>query len=96
MSTIVCELLTLPNGNLIAPALIRGVVKFPGKGVAFRSEYNKLLDFEKEPDPLRQQVVVIVIRTVLRQGRDWKQPDWQAEFAKITETPPPTKKDKAA
>lgn len=76
------DLLELSNGNLHAPEGIRGVVKFPGKGVAIRNEFNKMLDFVKEPDPARQQVIVDVLRRVLQQGREWKQPNWDAEFDK--------------
>lgn len=82
------DLLALSNLNLHAPENIRGVVKFPGKGVAIRNEFNKMLDFIKEPDPARQQVIVDVLRTVIRQGRDWTQPNWEAEFAKLQKTPP--------
>lgn len=72
--------LTLPNGNLIAPALIKGVIMFPAKGVALRNEFNKILDFIKEADERRQKVIVRVLSNVLSR-RDWVQPDWDAEFA---------------
>lgn len=82
------DLLELSNGNLHDPANIRGVVKFPGKGVAIRNEFNKMLDFVKETEAARQQVVVDVLREVIRQGRDWKQPNWEAEFAKVQKALP--------
>ena len=50
--------LVLPHGNLITPALIRGVVKFKGKGVALRNEFNKIQDFIPETDARRQQIIV--------------------------------------
>ncbi|WP_343622398.1 hypothetical protein [Roseateles puraquae] len=75
--------LSLPNGNLIAPSLIKGVIKFPGKGIALRNEFNKILDFVQETDERRQAVVMRVIGRVLSR-RDWVQPDWDAEFAEAT------------
>lgn len=87
------KVLELSNGNLVAPESIRGVVKFAGKGVAIRNEFNKMLDFIKEPEAARQQIIVDVLRGILQQGRDWKQPDWAAELAKADkEAPQPAKK----
>lgn len=72
--------LVLPNGNLINPLFIQGVVKFPGKGVALRNEFNKILDFLREPDEQRQQIIVTVLHRVMC-TRNWEQPDWEVEFA---------------
>lgn len=74
------NLLQLPNGNLIARSSIKGVVKFPGKGVALRNEFNKFLDFIREPDTAVQEVIVKVIQHVLSAGRDWTQPNWIDEM----------------
>ncbi len=74
------NLLTLPNGNLVSPALIRGVVKFPGKGVALRNEFNKIMDFIREADERRQAVIAQVLKEITS-NRDWEQPDWATEFA---------------
>ncbi len=72
--------LVLPHGNLITPALIRGVVKFKGKGVALRNEFNKIQDFIPETDARRQQIIVDCLLRVMSK-RDWDQPDWDTEFA---------------
>lgn len=72
--------LKLSNGNLIAPHLIQGVVKFKGKGVALRNEFNKIMDFIVEPDDRRQQIIVEVLHGVIS-SRNWTQPDWEIEFA---------------
>lgn len=72
--------LVLPHGNLITPALIKGVVKFKGKGVALRNEFNKIQDFIPETDDRRQQIIVDCLLRVMSR-RDWPQPDWEAEFA---------------
>lgn len=72
--------LELPNGNLIAPHLIQGVVKFKGKGVALRNEFNKILDFIAEPDDRRQHIIVKVLHALMS-TRNWSQPDWDTEFA---------------
>ena len=72
--------LVLPHGNLITPALIRGVVKFKGKGVALRNEFNKIQDFIPETDARRQQIIVDCLLRVVSK-RDWDQPDWDTEFA---------------
>lgn len=72
--------LVLPHGNLITPALIRGVVKFKGKGVALRNEFNKIQDFIPETDARRQQIIVDCLLRVMSK-RDWDQPDWETEFA---------------
>lgn len=77
------KLLELISGNQIAPHLIQGIVKFPGKGVVFRNEFNKILAFEQEPDPVRQDVIVRVVGEIVNSGKNWQQPDWTAEFAKI-------------
>lgn len=74
--------LRLPNGNLIAPSLIKGVIKFPAKGVALRNEFNKIVDFIQEPDIRRQAVIMRVLGNVLSR-RDWVQPDWDAELAEV-------------
>lgn len=72
--------LVLPHGNLITPSLIRGVVKFKGKGVALRNEFNKIQDFIPETDARRQQIIVDCLLRVMSK-RDWDQPDWDTEFA---------------
>lgn len=72
--------LVLPHGNLITPALIRGVVKFKGKGVALRNEFNKIQDFIPETDARRQQIIVDCLLRVMS-SRNWEQPDWEVEFA---------------
>jgi hypothetical protein len=70
------RLLELPNGNLLDPDLIKGVVKFPKKGVTLRNEFNKMLDFIREADEVLQAAIVAEIRKVLEAERDWEQPDW--------------------
>lgn len=74
------NLFQLPNGNLIARSSIKGVVKFPGKGVALRNEFNKILDFIRVPDVTTQELIVKVIHEVLSAGRDWEQPNWADEI----------------
>ena len=74
------KLLVLPNRNLIAPSSIKGVMKYAGKGVALRNEYNKFLDFIAEKDARLQQIIVDCLLRVLS-TRNWEQPDWEAEFA---------------
>lgn len=76
------NLLTMASGNMINPALIHGVIKFKGKGVALRNEYNKIISFEREPDDARQDVIVSELGLVLDAGENWKQPDWKAAFNK--------------
>lgn len=76
-------LLTLPSGNLINPALIHGVIKFPGKGVALRNEYNKIICFEREPDNERQDLLVFEIEIVVNAGKDWTPPNWAATFKQL-------------
>lgn len=72
--------LILPNGNLINPQLIQGVMKFPGKGVALRNEFNKILDFLRYPDERHQTIIITILHRVMS-TRNWDQPDWEAEFA---------------
>ena len=74
------SLLVLPHENLIEPHLIKGVIKFPGKGVALRNEFNKILDFIPEKDERRQRMIVTVLAQIIK-DRDWNQPDWETEFA---------------
>ncbi|MES2879535.1 MAG: hypothetical protein V4713_14060 [Pseudomonadota bacterium] len=74
------NLLQLPNGNLIARSSIKGVVKFPNKGVALRNEFNKFLDFIREPDAAAQDLIVKVLLSVLSAGREWTQPNWADEM----------------
>lgn len=72
--------LVLPHGNLTTPPLIKSVVKFRGKGVALKNEYNKIQDFIPETDDRRQQIIVDCLLRVMSK-RDWEQPDWATEFA---------------
>lgn len=76
------NLLEMKSGNVLDPFLIRGVVKFPGKGVVFKNEYNKTLVYEAEPDAFYQDAIVKAVVQVLRAGKSWQQPDWAAEYAK--------------
>lgn len=76
------NLLEMKSGNVTDPYLIRGIVKFPGKGVVFRNEYNKTLVYEPEADPIYQDAIVKGVVTVLKAGKSWQQPDWVAEYAK--------------
>lgn len=73
------SLLVLPHGNLIDPPVIKGVIKFKGKGVALRNEFNKILDFIPEIDERRQRIIVDVLLKVIK-VRNWEQPNWQEEF----------------
>ncbi len=76
------NLLEMKSGNVVDPFLIRGIVKFAGKGVVFKNEYNKTLVYETEPDPYYQDALVKAVVQVLRAGKTWPQPDWAAEYAK--------------
>lgn len=77
------KLLKLKSGSSFDPSLVAGIVKFAKKGVVIRNEYNKIIVFEPEVDPERQNVIADVIGDIVNIGRDWQQPDWDAEFAKI-------------
>ncbi len=76
------NLLEMKSSNAVDPFLIRGIVKFPGKGVVFKNEYNKTLVYEAEPDAFYQDALVKAVVQVLRAGKAWLQPDWAAEYAK--------------
>lgn len=76
------NLLEMKSGNVLDPFLIRGIVKFAGKGVVFKNEYNKTLVYEPEADPFYQDAIVKAVVRVLRAGKAWEQPDWVAEYAK--------------
>ena len=52
------NLLEMKSSNAVDPFLIRGIVKFPGKGVVFKNEYNKTLVYEAEPDAFYQDALV--------------------------------------
>lgn len=88
------KLLKLKSGSSFDPSLVAGIVKFAKKGVVIRNEYNKIIVFEPEIDAERQNVIADVIGNIVNSGRDWQQPDWDAEFAKIgkpvTDTKPNT------
>jgi len=70
---------------------VAGIVKFAKKGVVIRNEYNKIIVFEPEVDADRQNVIADVIGNIVNSGRDWQQPDWDAEFAKISKPVADTK-----
>ena len=74
------SLLVLPHENLIEPHLIKGVIKFPGKGVALRNEFNKILDFIPEKDERRQRIIVKVLEQIIK-VRNRSKPNWDVEFA---------------
>ncbi len=88
------KLLKLKSGSSFDPSLVAGIVKFAKKGIVIRNEYNKIIVFEPEVDADRQNVIADVIGNIVNSGRDWQQPDWDAEFAKIgkpvTDTKPNT------
>ncbi len=77
------RLLILPSGCALDPTTVAGIVKFANKGVVFRNEYNKIIVFEAEPDAARQSVLTTVVAAIVNGARDWVQPDWAAEFAKL-------------
>lgn len=79
------NLLEMKSGNVFDPALIRGIVKFPGKGVVFKNEFNKTLVYEPEPDAFNQDAVVKVVIEVLKAGKMWQQPDWVAVYAQAAQ-----------
>ena len=70
------KLLQLPNGNYVVPSMIKGISKVPKKGVIFKNEYNKLIEFIKATDPKTQTVIADTMFALLGQGPDWDQPDW--------------------
>lgn len=74
-------LVVMVSGNALDPVLVRGISKFPGKGVAFRNADNKMLCYEAEPDPFYQDVIVNAIVRLEKEGRSAAQPDWEALFA---------------
>lgn len=76
------NVLETKSGNVFNPALVHGIVKFPGKGVVFRNEYNKTLVYEPEPDSFYQDAIVKAVVQILRAGKNWPHPDWAAEYAK--------------
>ncbi len=77
------KLLVMPSGNLVNPTHIHGVIKFKGKGVALRNEYNKIICFEEEPDNARQNVIASELEIVVNAKKDAAQPDWKAAFSKL-------------
>ncbi len=81
-------LLQLSSGNLIDPFQIKAVIKFAGKGVMFRNEYNKIITFEPEVNQARQEVIVKVIYDIVQAGKHWQAPDWDAEFQTVAKLLP--------
>lgn len=77
------NLFKLHNGNYISISILKGIIKFPGKGVALRNEFNKIVDFINEPNSDRQDIIAEALGRVHASGRNWKQVDWDAEFAKM-------------
>lgn len=76
------NLIEMKSGNVVDPFLIHGIVKYPGKGVMFKNEYNKNLVYESEADPYYQNAIVKAVVKVLKDRKTWVQPDWDAEYAK--------------
>jgi len=75
------NLLEMKSGNVFDPALIHGIVKFAGKGIVFKTEYNRTLVYEPEPDSFNQDAVVKAVIVILKAGKSWEQPDWVAVYA---------------
>jgi len=90
------NLLEMKSGNVFDPALIRGIVKFPSKGIVFKNEYNKTIVYEPEPDSFNQDAVVKAVVEVLKAGKSWQQPDWSVEYAKAAKARETAKAAKAA
>lgn len=78
------KLCLLSNGNLIAPSVIMGLKRVPNKGVVLAGATEPIIDFIPEPDADRQTVIVTVLNALINSGRHWVQPDWPAEFAKVS------------
>lgn len=90
------DLLEMKSGNVMDPALIRGIVKFPGKGIVFKNEYNKSMIYEPEPDSFNQDAVVKAVVVVLKARKAWEQPDWVAVYAQAAQAREAAKAAKTA
>jgi hypothetical protein len=86
---------TQQSGNVFDPALIHGIVKFAGKGIVFKNEYNKTMVYEPEPDSFNQDAIVKAVIVVLRAGKSWEQPDWVVKYAKAAKAREAAKTAKA-
>ena len=72
------NLLELPNGNHVAPYLIRGIRRVPKKGLILVNEFNKLMDFNEEPNDLVIKAYAVAIKQVIDAGKRFEQPNWEA------------------
>ena len=78
------RMLRLSDGSAVDPAMIHVAYGVPGKGVVIRNEYNKLINFIKQPLPEHQDIIVENITLVQEQGDKWEQPDWRVLLNKAT------------
>ena len=64
------KLLTLKSGSSFDPFSIGAIVKFAKKGLVFRNEYNKIVVFEPDPDPIHQDVMARIVTDIVNNGQD--------------------------
>lgn len=76
------RLLVMKSGCAFDPFSIGAIVKFVKKGLVIRNEFNKIMVFEADPDPIHQDAMARVLTAIVNGGPDWVQPDWDAEYAK--------------
>lgn len=76
------RLLVMKSGSSFNPFSIGAIVKFAKKGLVVRNEFNKIMVFEPDPDPVHQDVMARILTDIVNGGPDWVQPEWDAEYAK--------------
>ncbi|MFZ4538618.1 hypothetical protein [Propionivibrio sp.] len=86
------RLMSMPSCTAIDPAMIHVVKPVDNKGVFIRNEFNKIIEYIKQTDPVLQRIIVDEIQKVQSQGADWVQPNWDVLFAKAKKETTPNSK----
>lgn len=66
----------MPDGNAISPAVIKGVIHIPGKGVVLRDAQNRLLSYLKTDNDEHGLLARNLIIKAIDEGVRSAQPEW--------------------
>lgn len=86
-------LLELPNGNAVAPTMIRALRRLDRRRFVLLNEYGKLIDIDERDDKNDDEAHAVsmafmrALQDVLKAGRRWVQPDWNDIREQVLTTP---------
>lgn len=70
------KLFVLPNGNAVAPEVIKSIIWHPGKGVICHDAQQRILFWLRVTDEAKGKRLRDALISVTEQGKDAPVPDW--------------------